>query len=518
MTLDRSHADLDLDRRRLIAIIESSDDAIVSKDLEGVIRTWNPAAERIFGYTPDEIIGQPIFRLIPPELHDEEHQLLARIRRGEHIAHYDTDRIRKDGRRIRIALTLSPLRDRDGNLIGASAIKRDVTAQRAIELQLQQAQRMEAVGRLAGGIAHDFNNLLTIIGGLTRLAVNRLAEGSRERTDLEQVIKAADRATTLTQQLLTFSRRQVAEIAILDVADVVRGLESLLRRLIGEHIALRTILTADSGRVRSNRAQLEQVVMNLVVNARDAMPEGGSLVIQVDIAKIDAAFAQERLRLDPGEYVVLSVSDTGEGMDALTQANIFEPFFTTKAPGTGTGLGLATVYAIVQQTGGAIYVYSEPGRGSTFKVYLPREDAAVPRAADTAEHSPTPAHTRGTILIAEDEPGVRAFSASVLEDAGYQVLEAGSGEEALALAAAPGQEITLLLTDVVMPGINGRVLAERVRALFPRVAVIYTSGYTDDMVLRAGVLTESAAFLQKPFTPERLLRRVGTAIAAASAS
>jgi PAS domain S-box-containing protein len=516
MVADEPRAsEAELERVRFAAIIESSDDAIVSKDLDGTIRSWNPAAERIFGYTAEEMIGDSIFRLIPPELHDEEHSLLARIRQREHIAHYETERIRKDGRRIRIALTLSPLMDASGRLFGASAIKRDITAQRALEAQLQQAQRMDAVGRLAGGIAHDFNNLLTIISGLTGLSINRLPEDDRVRRDLLEVVKAADRASALTQQLLTFSRRQLAEIEVLEPNDIVQGLVSLLRRLIGEHIVLRTHLAADLGRVRGNRGQLEQVVMNLVVNARDAMPDGGTLTIETTNAEVAGAFAQEQLRLEPGPYVVMVVSDTGEGMDAVTQASIFEPFFTTKGPGHGTGLGLATVYAAVQHVGGAIYVYSEPGRGSAFKVYLPRVDApaSVPEPPQPAARPEAPSPSQRTILLAEDEPGVRAFTAQVLEDAGFRVLEAGSGEEALALVTSFEEPINLLLTDVVMPGINGRVLAERMRMVYPGLAVIYMSGYTDDMVIRTGVVAEGVSFLQKPFTPARLVERVRTALA-----
>ncbi len=500
----------EFDRLRLVAIVESSDDAIVSKDLDGTIRSWNPAAERIFGYTADEMIGGSVFTLIPPELHDEEHALLDRIRRGEHVAHYETERVRKDRRRIRISLTLSPLLDSRGRLIGASAIKRDVTAQRSLEQQLQQAQRMEAVGRLAGGIAHDFNNLLTVINGLTLLTLPRLEEGTRERSNLEQVAKAAERAAALTRQLLAFSRRQLAEVEVLRVNDIVLGIESLLRRLLGEQIALDTRLAHDLGGVRANRVQIEQIIMNLAVNARDAMPEGGSLTIQTENVDLGGLFVHERLRLEPGPYVVLSVRDTGQGMDAVTQANIFEPFFTTKAPGHGTGLGLATVYAIVQQAGGAVYVYSEPKLGTVFKVYLPRVNGGS-GVAEPGSLAPLVemARTDGrTILLVEDEPGVRAFAAQVLEEAGYQVQQAASGEAALELVATVAEPIALLLTDVVMTGINGRVLAERLRVLYPKLCVVYTSGYTEDVVLRAGVTAEGVAFLQKPFTPQALLERV----------
>jgi len=513
VTLGPSHISPDeLARLRLAAIVDSSDDAIVSKDLDGTIRSWNPAAERIFGYTAEEMVGDTIFRLIPPHLHEEEHELLGRIRRGEHVAHYETERVRKDGRRIRVSLTLSPLRDPGGRLIGASAIKRDVTAQRRLEVQLQNAQRMEAVGRLAGGIAHDFNNLLTVIGGLAGMARREAPEDGKLGRMLEEIIHASERAAALTNQLLTFGRRQLAETEVIQPNEVARRLESLLRPLIGEHIALRMLLADDLGVIRSNRAQLEQVLMNLALNARDAMPEGGTLTIQSENVLVNGHFLQEQIRLEPGPYIVLSVSDTGRGMDAVTQASIFEPFFTTKSPGKGTGLGLATVYAIVQEAGGAIYVYSEPDRGSVFKVYFPRFlQNAVPLAPPTAVAAPGPVAAPGVspgILLVEDEPAVRAFAATVLEGAGYRVWQSGSGEDALVVAGAIRGSLDLLVTDVVLPGINGRVLSERLREVMPGMRVLYMSGYTDDMVLRTGVVTHGAAFLQKPFTPQGLLDRV----------
>jgi two-component system cell cycle sensor histidine kinase/response regulator CckA len=507
----------ELDRLRFAAIIDSSDDGIISKDLDGTLRSWNPAAERIFGYTAEEMIGGSIFRLIPPELHDEEHGLLARIRSGEHIAHYETDRIRKDGRRIRVSLTLSPLYDKSGTLIGASAIKRDVTAQRTLEAQLQNALRMEAVGRLAGGVAHDFNNLLTVIRGLADLSLKEPNAAGKLRRNLVDIAHAADRAAALTHQLLTFGRRQIAPRELVSLNDIVDRLEALLRPLIGEHIVLRTLLADDLGLVRSNRAQLEQVVMNLALNARDAMPDGGALTIQTENVLVNGHFLQEQLRLEPGPYVMVSVSDTGQGMDAVTQASIFEPFFTTKKIGEGTGLGLATVYAVVQEAGGAIYVYSEPGHGSVFKVYFPRVLAEGERPGALASGAvPSPAADRPSqipILLVEDEPGVRGFCAEVLEEAGYRVLQASNGEDALALGASLDGGLQLLLTDVVLPGMNGRVLAERLQAIRPELPVLYMSGYTDDMVVRTGVVTEGTAFLQKPFTPQSLLDRVQTVLA-----
>ena len=504
----------ELERLRLIAIVESSDDAIVSKDLDGVVRSWNPAAERIFGWSAAEMVGQPIFKVIPPELHDEEHALLARIRLGEHLAHYETDRLRKDGRRVRISLTLSPLRDSEGRLIGASAIKRDVTNERLLEARLQQAQRMEAVGRLAGGIAHDFNNLLTVIGGLSSLVLTRLGEETRERRDLEQVLRATERATALTQQLLTFSRRQIASNEVLELEPILHNLDALLRRLIGEQLVLRTLIAPDLGRVRGNRAQLEQIVMNLALNARDATFGPGTITIQAENVRLTNPLVLEGSQLAPGPYVLLSVTDTGTGMDPATRARVFEPFFTTKAPGEGTGLGLATVYAIVQQAKGGIDVRSEVGRGSSFAVYLPRVEADAP-AAPPAPPMPSRRERSETVLLVEDEVGVRGFAAQVLEEDGFRVVQAGSGEEALTVAATLGAPVSMLLTDVVMPGMNGRTLAERLRLSQPSLPVVYMSGYTDDIVVRMGVQAERTGYLQKPFSPDGLRAAVRGSLATA---
>ena len=508
-------SEADLERLRFATIVESSDDGIVSKDLDGTIRSWNPGAERIFGYTAAEMIGDSIFRLIPPELHAEECGLLGHIRQGEHIAHYETDRLRKDGRRIRISLTLSPLIDGEGRLIGASAIKRDVTAQRTLENQLQQAQKMEAVGRLAGGIAHDFNNLLTVIGGLTTLFRPHLPEETgRPRQNLEQIILAAERAGALTQQLLMFSRPQVATVEVLDLGRIAKSIEALLRPLLGEHIAFQVTVLLDDVRVHGNRSQLEQIIMNLTINGRDAMPTGGRLSVEIAAVQLQGHHRQEGLQLEPGPYVTLVVRDTGHGIDAETRASIFEPFFSTRRPGEGTGLGLATVHAIVQRAGGAIDVQSTVGRGSTFTVYLPQVgvESQAPFGMKPSGHPANQLPARGTILLVEDEPGVRTFAAQVLDGEGYRVIEAGSGEEALAVASSFAGTFDLLVTDVVMAGINGRVLCERLRARFPNLCCLYTSGYTDDMVLHAGVVTDDTIFLAKPFAPEQLTERVRHAL------
>jgi two-component system cell cycle sensor histidine kinase/response regulator CckA len=376
----------------------------------------------------------------------------------------------------------------------------------ALEAQLRQAQRLEAVGELAGGIAHDFNNLLTAIRGYADLVRSNLGADDPNRADLDQVVLAADRAAELTRQLLAFSRRQLLEPRVLDPAEVVAGIAPLLKKLLGEHIEL-TTHASGPGRVKIDSSQFEQVIVNLAVNARDAMPEGGKLTIETANVELDAAYAATHAGATPGPQVALSVSDTGTGMDAATQAHIFEPFFTTKEQGMGTGMGLATVYGIVKQSGGSIYVYSEPGHGSSFRIYLPRvadEATLVPVPLSGAE-SPRGSET---VLLVEDEPAVRAYAVRILSEQGYTVLEAPSGTDAIALAAAHPEEIDLLVTDVVMPGLQGNQLATQLGADRPGLRVLYVSGFTENSVVHHEVVGTEIAFLQKPFGAEGLGRAV----------
>src|SRR5881392_1254098 len=377
--------------------------------------------------------------------------------------------------------------------------KRAEEALRQSEVQLRQAQKMEAVGRLAGGVAHDFNNLLTVITSYSDLLLEDLASNDPKRDDVGQIRQAAEGAAALTRQLLAFSRQQVLEPKVLDVRAIVAGTEKLLRRLIGADVQLATSLASDLGAVKADPGQLEQIIINLAVNARDAMPGGGRLSIE--------AANLEQVEGRPGRYVLLAVSDTGIGMDEQTKARIFEPFFTTKESGKGTGLGLATVYGIVKQAGGFIWVYSEPGRGTSFKVYLPRVDEpAEPEVA-----RPAPGEVRGgteTVLVVEDAASVRMVTRQVLERHGYAVLEAPNGDTALRLAAKHHGPIDLLLTDVVMPGLSGRQLAEQLAQLRPSMKVLYVSGYGENAVVHHGILEPGVAYLQKPFTPETLARRV----------
>jgi nitrogen-specific signal transduction histidine kinase/ActR/RegA family two-component response regulator len=383
----------------------------------------------------------------------------------------------------------------------------DITERKRLEQQLLQSQKMEAIGRLAGGVAHDFNNVLTAIMGYSELLLRGTGSEESRRRNTEQIKKAAERAASLTSQLLAFSRRQVLTMRVLDLNDVVAVLEPMLRRLIGEDIALVTVPGRALERTKADVGQIEQVIMNLVVNARDAMPRGGTLTIETTNVELDQAYMDRHGLVPPGAYVKLAVSDTGCGMDAETQSHIFEPFFTTKEPGKGTGLGLSTVYGVIKQSGGYIWVYSEPGQGTTFKVYLPRVDEAVTAIAPHAVSAESPRGTE-TVLLVEDDEGVRELAGGALERSGYSVLMACGGEEALLLSGRHAGAIHLLVTDVVMPGIGGRELAERLVPLRPDMKVLYMSGYTDDAVVRYGVLVEEAAYLQKPFTPDVLLQRV----------
>jgi two-component system cell cycle sensor histidine kinase/response regulator CckA len=588
-------------RARLASIVESSEDAIISKSCDGVIQSWNRGAEMLYGYTASEMIGQSVYLLAPQDRASEVASLLERVSRGERVEHHETVRVRKDGRLTNVSVSISPVKDARGSVVGAASIARDITERkraeealrqseerfrsfienvplgvyrttpdgrvlmanpallgmlgygsfqelasrnlehegfepadarsvfreqieregevkgfeaawkrqdgsavsvreyarvvrasdgsvlcydgvvediterRRLEQQLRQAQKMEAIGRLAGGVAHDFNNLLTIVNGYSDLILERLSAVDPMRPQVEEIKKAGERAAKLTRQLLAFSRRQVLAPQILDLNAVVSNMDKMLRRLIGEDIDVVAILEPELGRVKADPGQLEQVIMNLAVNARDAMPEGGTLTLETANVELDEVYASRHVPVTPGSYVMLAISDTGCGMDAETQAHIFEPFFTTKVEEKGTGLGLATVYGIVKQSGGYIWPYSELGRGTIFKIYLPR-------VYQPAERSPA---DRGrmdrctgseTILVVEDEATVRALVRRVLESNGYSVLEASRAAEALAICQQHPGEIHLSLTDVVMPQTGGREFARRLGFLRPGTKILYMSG------------------------------------------
>jgi PAS domain S-box-containing protein len=404
---------------------------------------------------------------------------------------------------------VEPLRTAEGELQGAICMALDITDRKQLEEQLRQAQKMEAVGRLAGGIAHDFNNLLMVIQGYADLLTERLADGDPLRRNAEQIQTASQRATSLTRQLLAFSRKQMLAPKVLSVQSVVAEMEKILRRLIGEDIQLETSSAPDLGLIKADRSQIEQVILNLAVNARDAMPEGGRLTIETANVELDKAAAHPPAVLSPGKYVMLAVTDNGCGMDAETQAHIFEPFFTTKEKGKGTGLGLATVYGIVKQSGGYVWVYSEPGRGTSFKVYLPRiEDEQAVRGRDGRTEAKSLPRGSETVLLVEDEKGVRELAREYLELVGYTVIEAEDGHTALELAAMHVGPIQLLMTDVVMPGISGRELAGRVKTIRPDIKILFMSGYADQAVVHHGILDTDAALLQKPFTMAALAAKL----------
>ena len=469
----------------------------------------SPQVEAMFGFPADEWLARS--REWVRHIHADDRTIVEAAEeaslRGERFqAEYRI--IRKDGRVIWVSDTAVVVPGSDAHPLMEGIIV-DITDRKLLEGQLQQARRMEAVGRLAGGIAHDFNNLLTIIKGYTELGLTRSKASPEVRADLERIEDASERAGALVRQLLAFSRRQVLQPKVLDLNAIVDGLDKLLRRLMDEAIEMKTVVGKDLGRIKADPAQIEQVIMNLVVNARDAMPEGGRLTVETDNVELDSAYARDHATVRPGRYVMLAVSDTGVGMSADTIAHIFEPFYTTKESGRGTGLGLSTVYGIVKQSGGYIWVYSEPGHGTTFKVYLPRVEEAMESlpAEKTSGAERNRAGTE-TILLVEDEPELRELTRSVLAGCGYSVVEAKNSEEAEQLAEKYGPKIHLLLTDVIMPGISGRELAKKLSARQSALRVLYMSGYTYNVIAQGGTLERGVAFLQKPFTPRVLVEKV----------
>ena len=471
----------------------------------------SPQVEAILGYSSEEWLADSSdwLRHVPLEDHHIVHAAEEKSGRGEAFqAEYRITR--KDGRVVWVSDTAVVVRGSDSHPVMEGLIV-DITDRKQLENQLQQSRRMEAVGRLAGGIAHDFNNLLTIIKGYAELAVNRAGIQPELVADVQQIGNAAERASTLIRQLLAFSRKQVLQPKSLDLNASVEGLDKLLNRLMGAHIQMTTVCGKNIGTVKADPAQIEQVIMNLVVNARDAMPNGGQLTIETSSVELDANYARDHATVKAGPYVMLAVSDTGVGMDLETQAHIFEPFYTTKGGGRGTGLGLSTVYGIVKQSGGYIWVYSEPGKGTTFKVYLPCvEETVAPVSAATEEF----VNRKGTetILLVEDEEALRELARTILASQGYSVLVAESAAQAEQLATSGSREIHLLLTDVVMPGVSGRELARRITAQNARTRVLYMSGYTDNVIAHGGVLEAGVAFLQKPFTPRTLAQKVREAL------
>ncbi len=482
-------------------------------DVEGRIVNVNKKELEMLGYDYGEMVGQFLWNFVLEEGTSRQNVLekLAGIKPpGESF-----ERIykKKDGSPLPVLIKDSILRDQEWKIIGIRSTIQDITELKkkeqeisSLQEQLRQAQKMEAIGRLAGGIAHDFNNILSVIKGSAQLSLMDLREGDPLYSNLKEIERSADRASALTRQLLAFSRKQIMEMRVIDLNDLIRNFEKMLRRMLGEDIELLTYLSEPLGRVKADPGQIEQVIMNLVVNARDAMPRGGKLTIETANVGLDEEYARRHIGVRPGPYVMLSITDTGVGMTKEVQERIFEPFFTTKEMGRGTGLGLSTVYGIVKQSGGNIWVYSEPGKGTTFKIYLPRVEAEVSEVRREVEGE-VPRGSE-TLLVIEDEETVRKLAVRLLKRQGYNVLEAPDGGKAFILCEKYRDPIHLILTDVVMPGMSGRELAERLKRIHPEARVLYMSGYTDNSIIHHGVLEEGIDFIQKPFTFENLLRKV----------
>ena len=491
---------------RYRSLVQSAVYGIYRSSVDGRFLDVNPALIHMLGYdSADEVVKLDPQRevFVDPEEHE---RLLQEFHRTGCLDSAEVRWKRKDGSVITVRLSGRAATELDEADQALEIIAEDITERRALEDQFRQAQKMEAVGRLAGGVAHDFNNLLMVVSGYTEVLMEALDENHPLLVKVQAIQQAADRATTLTRQLLAFSRKQLLELKVVDVNSIVADMERLLRPLIGENIDLTTRLTPNVGHTRADAGQLEQVIMNLVVNAKDAMPDGGRILIQTSEADPDTARREHSL-IEPGAYILLSVSDTGAGMDRETQSRIFEPFFTTKEKGKGTGLGLSTVYGIVKQGGGYIFAQSEPGCGTTFRIYLPRvaDPADSPRVD---KHSQAAAGGSETVLLVEDEESVRELVRETLKTRGYTVIEASDGIAGMRVSEEYQGNIEILITDVVMPGMSGRELAKRVAAARPNIRVLYLSGYTEDAIIHEGALEPGTGFLQKPFTLQVLARKV----------
>jgi len=493
----------------VVALMEAASQAVVATDRGGRIVVVNRRAEEMFGHSKEELLGARIELLLP------EPKRAGHVR--DRDGYFDQPRSRpmgigmdlaarrKDGSEFPVEVSLSYVETEEG--VFAIALVSDISQRKLLEEQLLHAQKMEAVGRLAGGVAHDFNNMLTVISGYNRMILDELSTMDPLRGYAEEILKAADRAGALTNQLLAFSRRQIMRPRVINVNAVMAQSQKMLQRLIGEDVELRVALREDAGNIRADPGHVAQAVVNLAVNARDAMPLGGRLTIETANVTLDENYVRTHMGVKPGDFVMIAVSDTGHGMDAETRRRIFEPFFTTKEKGKGTGLGLATVYGMVKQTGGDIWVYSEPGQGSTFKLYFPRVSEPVSDQGEAAEGRAERA-VGETVLVVEDEAAVRELTVRILQQLGYNVLSAGSAAEALEMSAAHEGEIALLVTDVVMPNMSGRQLADGLCLQRPETKVLFLSGYTENAVVHHGVLDEGVDFLQKPFSREGLAKKM----------
>jgi two-component system cell cycle sensor histidine kinase/response regulator CckA len=500
----RAEHELRESEQRYRRIVETTNEGVWVLDTTGSTTFVNARTASLLGYSAESLVGLSLLELLDESSRARVSRSLAR---REPTGHTDIQFRRQDGTDLWVMLDSTPILDRNGRYEGALVMLMDVTARRQLEDQLRQAQKMEAIGSLAGGVAHDFNNLLSVVLSYSALILEGLEPDSVIRPEVEEVQRAGERAAQLTRQLLAFSRRQVFALRVIDLRQVLTGMEPLLRRLLPANVQLSMLNAEALGNVRADPGQMEQVVMNMVVNARDAMPNGGLITIETSDVELDSAYVSQHLGVTPGRYVRLSITDNGSGMDSDTLARIFEPFFTTKEKDKGTGLGLSTAFGIVQQSGGHMWVQSELGAGTTFHVYVPRADGALDLVVKEA---PVPTDLSGaeTILLVEHDEAVRAVARTILRRQGYDLIEAQNGGEAFLVCERHNTVIDLLITDVVMPRMSGRELAERLAPMRPQMKVLFVSGYVEDAAVHQGQLGFGSAFLQKPITPDRLLRKV----------
>jgi PAS domain S-box-containing protein len=496
-------------QNRLALIVDSSQDAIIGKNLDGIVTHWNKGAEEIYGYTAEEMIGRHVSMLAPEDRAHEIDEILQHIRKGERVGYFESLRVTKDKRKLNMSISVSPIYDEQGKVVGASTIARNITAQKKTEEQLRQSQKMEAIGRLAGGVAHDFNNLLGIVTACSELLRSKIS-GPENTEYLDNIREAAKRGAALTRQLLAFSRRQPVQRQLLDLNQRLKEVRKLLSPLMGDDVELVDLPRSATAIVEADPGQIDQIILNLAVNARDAMPRGGKLIIETGVFDFDEGFVREHPGMDAGRYVMLAISDNGIGMDEATRSRVFEPFFTTKEMGKGTGLGLATVYGIVQQSGGHVWVYSEVGHGTTFKIYLPSAEKKLVPGTQEAEDVLPPRRDGVTVLLVEDDGVMRRLTRKMLEEHGYGVLEAEDGSAAMRTISSATVKVDLLLTDVVMKGMTGPDLVLKLIESYPSIKVVYMSGYTGELVTNQR--GNGLCLLEKPFTRTMLLQSLDRAL------